>query len=557
MSGDAAGTENEGDVLDALIVGAGFGGIAAAIELRRHGFEHVCILERAPDLGGTWFYNSYPGAACDVPSHLYSFSYAQRRDWSRLCSPQAEIHEYLRGVARAENVERLIQTGVHVTACTWVAQDGEWAVRSADGRSWRARALILATGQLHQPAMPSLPGAGEFAGHTFHSSSWDHDYPLTGRRVAVVGTGASAVQFVPEIAPLTERLTIFQRTGNWFLPRVNHRYPRPLRAAIEKVPHLQEMRRRYIFEYAESLTAAIRHPRTLGRLGRLRSARFMRRQLPDPDTRAKAWPDYTFGCKRILFSSHYLPALERSNVDLVTEPIVRIAPEGPVTADGVTHPADCIVWSTGFKTNDFMLPMHVEGSGGRTLADIWQAGAHAHLGITVPGFPSMFLLYGPNTNTSGGSIIFYLEMQTAYVRQALQAVRDRGAAALDVRPEVEAASDRELQGRFAGTAWLECDSWYRNEAGRIVANWPGYMREYAQRVGTLAPGEFEFLPRANGSPQSGHRDRGSTGEDTQSSEAGAEAVGATPGNGAAPDGAAPAPAAPAGAGARADGGTDG
>jgi hypothetical protein len=229
----------------------------------------------------------------------------------------------------------------------------------------------------------------------------------------------------------------------------------------------------------------------------------MRKQLRDPGLRAKAWPDYTFGCKRILFSSLYLPALERPNVDLVTDAIVRIAPEGPVTADGVTHAVDCIVWATGFKTNDFMLPMHVQGTGGRTLVDVWQGGAHAHLGITVPGFPSMFLLYGPNTNTSGGSIIFYLEQQTGYVRKALDAVRDRRAGALDVRAEVEAASDRELQARFAGTAWLECDSWYRNEAGRIVANWPGYMRKYAQRVRTLAPEEFEFLPTAGGSNGSG------------------------------------------------------
>jgi cation diffusion facilitator CzcD-associated flavoprotein CzcO len=516
MSGAAAGShmQQEG-VLDAVIVGAGFGGIAAAIELQRHGFERIQILEKAPDLGGTWYYNSYPGAACDVPSHLYSYSYAQRRDWSRLCSPQAEIHEYLRGVARAEDVERLIHTDTTVTACTWVAAEGHWSVQTAGGRGYRARALVLATGQLHQPSVPSLPGAGEFAGHSFHSSAWDHDYAFTGRRVAVIGTGASAVQFVPEIAPLTERLTVFQRTGNWFLPRVNRRYPRAVRAAIEKIPRLQEMRRRYIFEYAESLTASIRHPRTLGRLGGARSARFMRKQLPDPVTRAKAWPDYTFGCKRILFSSHYLPALERSNVDLVTDAIVRIAPEGPVTADGVTHPVDCIVWATGFKTNDFMLPMHVEGTAGRTLAEVWRGGAHAHLGITVPGFPNMFLLYGPNTNTSGGSIIFYLETQTSYVRQALQAVSERGASALDVRSEVEAASDRELQSRFAGTAWLQCDSWYRNETGRIVANWPGYMREYAQRVSALAPEEFDFLPAVAAPAGSGSAAAGGAGAVTE------------------------------------------
>jgi cation diffusion facilitator CzcD-associated flavoprotein CzcO len=491
---EATGNSN-GD-LDAVIVGAGFGGIAAAIELRRHGFERVRLLEKAPDLGGTWFYNSYPGAACDVPSHLYSFSFAQRRDWSRLCSPQQEIHEYLRGVARDHGIVGLIDTGVEVSECTWQDADARWLLRTADGQRFGARALIVATGQLHQPAVPALPGIETFAGHSFHSSAWDHDYPISGRRVAVVGTGASAVQFVPAIAPEVEHLTVFQRTGNWFLPRKNRHYPAPWRAAIKHVPGLQEYRRRFIFNYGESLTAAIRHPKTIGRLGAARSASFMRSQLKDPDVRERAWPDYTFGCKRILFSSEFLPALQGENVDLVTEEIASVQPEGLVTADGTVHRADCVIWSTGFRTNDFMFPMRITGAGGRDLREEWRNGAHAHLGITVPGFPSMFVLYGPNTNTSGGSIIFYLEQQSAYARQALEAVRRRGAAAIEVRAEVEAASDREVQASFAGTAWTECDSWYRNDAGRVVANWPGYMRQYMHLTNAIDESEFAFLPAA-------------------------------------------------------------
>lgn len=497
MAAASAGSNGAGARdIEVLIVGAGFGGIAAAIELRRHGFRRVRILEKAPDLGGTWYYNTYPGAACDVPSHLYSFSYAQRRDWSRLCSPQAEIHDYLRDVARDQHVEELIETGVTVTACSWLEQESRWRVQAADGRTYEADALILATGQLDQPALPHLEGLQTFAGHAFHSAEWDHACPLSGRRVAVVGTGASAVQFVPEIAPLAERLTIFQRTGNWFLPRRNRRYPAPWRAAIRTVPGLQEFRRRFIFEYAESLTAAIRHPRTFGRLLGGRSAAFMRTQLKDPDVRGRAWPDYTFGCKRVLFSSDFLPALQRENVDLVVERIARVAPEGIVTADGELHEADCIIWATGFRTNDFMFPMRVDGAAGRSLHEDWREGAHAHLGITVPGYPNMFLLYGPNTNTSGGSIIFYLEAQTAYVRQALQALRRRGAAAIDVRADVEASSNAELQARFGGTAWLQCDSWYRTESGRIVANWPGYMREYLRRTREIDLDEFRFLAGA-------------------------------------------------------------
>jgi cation diffusion facilitator CzcD-associated flavoprotein CzcO len=475
-----------------LIVGAGFGGIAAAIELRRHGFEQVTILERAPDLGGTWFYNSYPGAACDVPSHLYSFSFAQRRDWSQLCSPQQEIHDYLRDVARSYDVERQIRFGRTVSACTWDEERAQWRLDTAEGERFEADALVLATGQLHQPSRPRIEGIESFAGHSFHSAEWDHDYPLAGKRVAVVGTGASAVQLVPEIATEAGELTVFQRTGNWFLPRRNRRYPRLVRAAIEHVPGVQAFRRGFMYEYCEALTASIRHPRTLGRLLALRSAAFMRLQLKDAELRHRVWPDYTFGCKRILFSSAYLPALQRANVQVVTEPIVRIEPRGLVTADGALHELDCIVWGTGFKTTDFMFPMRIAGAGGGELSEEWAHGAHAHLGMTVPGFPNMFVMYGPNTNTSGGSIVFYLEAQAGYLRQALAQMLARGADAVEVRREVERASDAELQARFAGTAWTQCDSWYRDESGRIVANWPGYMREYHERTQAFDPSEYEF-----------------------------------------------------------------
>ena len=494
-----------------VIVGAGFGGIAAAIELERHGFGNLTVLERSGDLGGTWLHNSYPGAACDVPSHLYSFSFDQRRDWTRVCSPQEEIHEYLRHVAREFEVDRLVVPHSDVRSCEWDDDEMGWTVRTADGRSYGADAVILATGQLHQPAIPRIEGAETFAGHSFHSARWDHEYDLRDKRVAVIGTGASAVQFVPEIAPVAQRLVVFQRTGNWFLPRMNRAYPPAVRAAIRHVPGLQAARRRFVFAYCEFLTAMIRHPRTLGLLGRAKATAFMAWQLrEDPELRRKVWPDYTFGCKRILFSSHWLPALQRPNVDVVTDAIAGLAPEGVVTADGRLHEADCVIYGTGFRSNDFMFPMEVTGTAGRDLRDAWAGGAHAHLGMTVPGYPSMFILYGPNTNTSGGSIIAYLEAQAAYVRQALQTVRARGAAAIDVRADVEAASVGELQERFTGTAWTRCDSWYRTPGGRIVANWPGYMREYFERVRELRPSEFEFLS-SNGHGEdlgAGHGDEG-------------------------------------------------
>jgi cation diffusion facilitator CzcD-associated flavoprotein CzcO len=492
-----------------VIVGAGFGGIAAAIELQRHGTEDFTILERAPELGGTWFYNSYPGAACDVPSHLYSFSFAQRRDWTRLCSPQSEIHDYVRSVAREHELERRIQLGKTVTSCTWDEDAARWRVETDDGSHYEADALVLATGQLHQPARPRIAGAETFAGHSFHSAQWDHDYELAGKRVAVVGTGASAVQFVPDVAARARQLTVFQRTGNWFLPRRNREYPRALRLAFERIPGLQAFRRAFMFQYCETITLAIRHPQTVGRIAAVRSAAFMRMQLKDPELRRKAMPDYTFGCKRVLFSSSYLPALERDNVELVTDPIERIEPDGIVTADGTLHELDCIVWGTGFKTTEFMFPMRVNGMLGRELSHAWRDGARAHLGMTVPGFPNMFLMYGPNTNTSGGSIIVYLEAQASYIRQALQQLRARGGGGVEVREEIEQASDRALQARFAGTAWTGCDSWYRDEDGRIVANWPGYMREYVEQTRAFEPREYEFAaapaPRRDG-PREGAGD---------------------------------------------------
>jgi len=481
-----------------VIVGAGFGGIAAAIELRKHSFEDITILEKGPGLGGTWRENTYPGCACDVPSHLYSFSFAQRKDWSRLCSPQEEILDYLGGVARDHGVGGLVVPNTKVTSCAWDDEARSWTVRSEDGRTWEADALIVATGQLHQPALPRLDG--EFAGHSFHSAQWDHDYDLRGKRVAVIGTGASAVQFVPEVAKQARRLHVFQRTGNWFLPRKNHAYPRWLLAIFSYVPGVERLRRWGLFYYGESLTMGIRHPRTLGKIGWLRSAVFMRWQLRDPAVRRKVWPDYTWGCKRILFSSWFLPALQRPNVELITDPIARLCSGGVVTADGVERELDCIIYGTGFRTTEFMFPMEITGAAGRSLREEWADGPHAHLGITIPGFPSLFVMYGPNTNTSGGSIVFYEEMQASYIRQALAHVRSHGAAAIEVRRDVESASDRETQARFAGTAWTQCDSWYRDETGRVVTNWPGYMREYAERARMLDPSEYELVPAREPAP---------------------------------------------------------
>jgi cation diffusion facilitator CzcD-associated flavoprotein CzcO len=481
---------------DVVIVGAGFGGIAAAIELKTHGFDDIVLLDAAPRLGGTWYYNDYPGAACDVPSHFYSFSFAQRGTWSRFCSPRAEILDYARQVADAFDVTRHVITGTRVTACRWDEVTLRWSVHveesSGESRTLVAGAVVIATGQLNQPAYPAVEGVDGFTGHSFHSARWDHDYDLTGKRVAVVGTGASAVQFVPEIAPAVARLTVFQRTGNWLLPRRNSTYAKAIATLFRRVPWANKLWRGVLFHYLEFLTAAIRHPRALGWLWSAQSRLFMRWQLRDPEIRRKVWPDYTFGCKRVLFSSAFLPALQRPNVNLVTDPIERMTPRGPQTADGRVHEVDCVVYATGFRTTEFMFPMEITGTGGRSLREAWAGGPHAHLGITVSGFPSLFLMYGPNTNTSGGSIIFFLEAQAKYIRQALRLARSHDAA-VDVRPEVEERSTTEVQERFHGTAWTGCDSWYRDRNGRIVANWPGYMRDYARLTETLDSTQFDLI----------------------------------------------------------------
>jgi cation diffusion facilitator CzcD-associated flavoprotein CzcO len=417
-----------------------------------------------------------------------------------LCSPQQEILRYLEGVASAHGVGQLVVCNTEVSSCRWDDVSRHWTVASSDGRSWEANAVVLATGQLHQPAIPSIEGRSEFSGHSFHSSQWDHGYDLSGKRVAVVGTGASAVQLVPEVARQAEQLFVFQRTGNWFLPRKNRPYPGLFKAVVKHVPGVQAFRRRFIYNYGESLTAMIRHPRTLGRIGHLRSAAFMRWQLRDPGVRQKVWPDYTFGCKRVLFSSDFLPAIQRSNVEVVTDPITRMTPAGIVSTEGTEYEIDCLIYGTGFRTNDFMFPMEITGTNGHTLTDAWANGPHAHLGISVPGFPSLFFMYGPNTNTSGGSIIVYEEAQAAYIRQALEHVTDRDAAAIEVRSDIEASSDQEVQAGFTGTAWTRCSSWYRDPNGRIVANWPGYMRQYEAQVSTLDPSEFRFLPLPDRAP---------------------------------------------------------
>jgi cation diffusion facilitator CzcD-associated flavoprotein CzcO len=475
------------------IVGAGFSGIAAAIALDREGIHDVVLLEAADDLGGTWHHNTYPGIACDVPAYLYCFSFEQRSDWERSCPTGPQIRRYLHEVADTYGVTPRIRLSTPVARADWDDAAARWVLETAAGEQLEADALVVACGQLNRPNWPSLPGMERFGGHTFHSARWDHGHDLAGKRVAVVGTGASAVQFVPPVAEAAARTDVYQRTGNWFMPRWNPRYPDWVRWAFNHVPGMQAARRIAFYWWMEWIVLGLLKARPLAWGSRMTSAAFMRAQLRDPEVRRKVWPDYPFGCKRILFSSYFLPALQRDDVEVVTDPIEEVTERG-IVAGGVERPVDCIIYGTGFRAHDFVLPMQVHGARGTDLQERWHGGAEAHLGITVAGFPSMFIMYGPNTNLGVGSIIVMIEAQARYVADALAHVRRSGAAAIDVRPEVQAASSAEVQERLDGSVWTSCRSWYRDAAtGRVVNNWPGFMTEYVRRTRRVRPAEYRLV----------------------------------------------------------------
>ena len=470
------------------IVGAGFSGIGMAVELRRRGYTAVTIYERAEDLGGVWHHNTYPGAACDVPSYVYSFSYAQRGDWSRPCSPQSEIKEYLRDIAREHAILDQLVTNTEISEAAF--GDGGWVMQTTDGRELSCDVLLLACGQLTRPALPRIPGIERFGGHSFHSAEWDHEYDLHGKRVAVIGTGASAIQFVPPVAEAAVHTTVFQRSAPYLLPRTNTPYPKAARVVFEHVPGVQAARRAGLLAASEAVIAGL----TVIPAGRQvlggATVAFRHLQVRDGDLRAKLTPTDPLGCKRILFSSGYMPALGRPDVTVDTQVIERITRNGVKTEDGIETKVDCIIWGTGFRANEFLVPMTVRGREGIDLQDEWTGGARAHHGVSVPGFPNMFLLYGPNTNLAFGSVIEMLEAQHEHIASAIDHLVSQGQGTIEVRPEVAEASDRALQDRLADSIWAQCDSWYRATSGRVTSVWPGFMAEYRRRVRALDPSDF-------------------------------------------------------------------
>ena len=481
-----------------VIIGAGFGGLAVATELVRSGFGDFTILERANEIGGVWRDNTYPGAGCDIPSALYSFSHRPNPDWPKRFSPRADIKAYLEDVAGEYGVTERIRFGTAVASAEFDESAGRWRVRTEAGEVIEADVLVPAVGQLSRPALPDIPGRDSFRGPAFHSAAWNHECDLTGKRVAVIGTGASAIQFVPRLQRTAGHVTIFQRSAPWVVPKADLTYRPWHRAMFRRVPVIQKIERLRIWLFCEVLSLGVVDVPLVRRLVARLAHRHLRRQVPDPALREKLTPDYAPGCKRVLFSGDYYPALTQRNVTVETEKIVEIGPTGVRTADGVVHEADVLVYGTGFRATELLVPMTVRGRRGAALAQTWRHGAWAYLGITVPGFPNMFLVYGPNTNLGANSIVFMLESQARYVVRAVRALAGRPGVALEVKAEVAARYDAALQRRLGRSVWTRCASWYRNAAGRIVSNWPGTVSQYRMRTRALDLTDYRAILTRDG-----------------------------------------------------------
>ena len=478
-----------------VVIGAGFGGIGMAMALQRAGIEDFLVVDKGGDLGGTWRDNTYPGAACDVPSSLYSFSFRPGR-WSRRFPPQREILAYLRALSEERGLGPYLRFGSGVAAAEFDERRAVWNVTLDDGSTLQATTVVSAVGQLNRPALPGIVGRGDFAGPWWHSARWDHGADLTGRKVAVVGTGASAIQFVPEVAKAAAHVDIYQRSAPYVLPKPDRPYRRGEQVLFDRFPLVRKAGRLRVFLYGELLTSGfVMSPKLLAAPMRM-WRRQLQEQITDPQLRDKCVPGYVMGCKRVLFSNDWYPALARPNVELVTDPIERIVPDGVVTAGGVTRQADVIIYGTGFKTVDFLAPMSVTGLGGRQLHEVWRDGAEAYLGITISGFPNFFMLYGPNTNLGGNSIIYMLEGQIAYVLGALRALEEEGLDWLDVRPEVQGAFNTWVDAASRTSVWESgCHSWYTTASGRNTNNWPDHTFLYRHRVRRFDLATYRVMPK--------------------------------------------------------------
>jgi cation diffusion facilitator CzcD-associated flavoprotein CzcO len=483
------------------VVGTGFSGLGMAIRLLRDGERDFIVLERADSVGGTWRDNTYPGCACDVPSQLYSFSFALNGEWSHVFSRQPEIRAYLEQVTDDYGVRPYVHLGTDLETGQWDEAAQVWRLRTNRGE-FTADVLVSGCGGLVEPALPDVPGVHSFAGPAFHSARWDHDVDLSGLRVGVVGTGASAIQFIPEIAPIAGEVTVFQRTPPWVIPRRDRAYSAWQRAILRRFPWARRAARAQVYFLREAtllLFRGIWGAKNLRRLAQRQARRHLRSAISDPRLRAALTPDYALGCKRILLSNDYYPTLARPNVRLVTAAVSEIRPHSVIDADGQEHELDVLIFGTGFHVMDIPLGHRLRGRDGRTLNEVWsEQGTQAYRGTTVAGFPNLFLLLGPNTALGHTSVVIMIEAQIEYVGDALAALRRAAATSVDVRPQVQQKYNAALQEQLDDTVWNAggCRSWYRDESGRNFALWPSHTFTFARQMRRFDPEAYDMRTRA-------------------------------------------------------------
>ena len=474
------------------VVGAGFGGVGMGIRLRQEGIEDFEIFERGETVGGVWRANTYPGAACDVPSHLYSFSFAPGYNWSRRYAPQAEILDYMEEITDRFGMRSHLRLGAEVEAAAFDEASGRWTITLAGGESREFDVLVTACGQLTRPQVPRVAGIEDFEGDVFHSAEWDHSVGLAGRKVAVIGTGASAIQFVPEVAKEAAQVTIYQRSAPWILPKTDREYPAWERRVFERFPARVAAARAGFFAFFEAGTYGFTGTSWVLQPLRKVADAYRNSELGDPELRARATPDYEIGCKRVLFTSDWYSTLREPHVELLNGAVQKATATGVVGADNVERDADVIIWGTGFDASRFVSPMEVRGAAGETLDEVWGDSPEAFLGTTVSGFPNLFLMYGPNTNHGSGSVPYTLECQFSYVIDAIRRMREGGLRWIDLKPEVQARWRQEIDRRSRETVWTTggCTSWYTNDAGRNTNNWVGPWLEFRRRTSRINPGDY-------------------------------------------------------------------
>jgi cation diffusion facilitator CzcD-associated flavoprotein CzcO len=477
------------------IIGAGFAGIGAAIQLIKAGIHSFTIFERAGEIGGTWRDNTYPGCACDVQSHVYSLSFEQNHEWSRRYATSWEIQQYLLGVVDKWNLREHMRLNTEIVEARFEDEPGTWNLTTDQGDVFTARVVLAGVGGLVDPSYPNIKGMDTFEGDMFHTARWNHDVDLANKRVGLIGTGASAVQVVPSIAPTVAKLSVFQRTAAWVIPKFDRVYDKRGKRLMMRFPFLLRVSRFIKYWISELLGPLVfLDSRILSAIGTRLSMWNLRRQVADPRLRERLTPNFQFGCKRVLVSDDYWASFERENVDLVTESVAAIRPEGIETTDGTLHICDVIVLATGYLLGLATAPFRVVGRNGRTLDDAWKDGAVAYKGMTVAGFPNWFIMMGPNTGPGHTSVLVYTEAQIAHALQAIKKIMSDDLKYMDIRQDVQDRYNDGIQKRMKHMVWGGCKSWYLDEDGSNHSLYPGFAAEYVLRTRKLHPRDYEIVP---------------------------------------------------------------